>query len=983
MEVFYKSETIISIIDLFKMFSQFRSKKLNSIGITYLDAYLTSILSTKTRLEYLDYYKFILENINDNSINKQELEKVVLALNSDLDESQKYQLYISLFEYANFLKNPLNRNEIRYLLNEIHLNFSLEQELIEDIESFCSHNIELISKRNNVLIICDLNKVNVRSFLAYNCSFLSGSIYAYYIQPIKAFLVRYSGSDPLTLNNHPIFTNKTYQFTIGSIIEGEFIQPIFYSDISFKIYEIKKERIELTVDRISKIYSKTNFGIQSLSFQIASGQLMAIIGGSGSGKTTLLNLLSANIKPDSGAIYINGKELETNQYLLRKHIGFVPQDDLLMEDLTVFQNLLFSTILCRDDLNFLEQKSLVAKTLEELDLFHIQHLKVGNPLNKVISGGQRKRLNIALELIRKPSIIYLDEPTSGLSSSDALSVISLLKEITHLGKIVIINIHQPSSDIFYLFDKLLILDNNGYTSYFGNPIWAANYFKRLLNFEDSVIDDNIKFGHYSPERIINLMESKRRDEKGNITSKRIYNSKDWYERLHTNIGDPPSKLPPKVTDLPLSHTIKPSIIKQFIVFTIRNFLNRIADTSYVLMLLISAPVLALMMSFFLKSTDLITHQYWFINNDNIPTYLFISVVISIFQGMVVSAGEIFRDLTILKREAFLQLSPFAYLNSKLVYLFILNAYHIGVYVLIGNTVLQIKNLNIYYFILLWITANTSSLIGLYISSKLHSILSIYITIPFILIPKILLAGAILNFDKIHHSLASDKYVPIYANLAISRWTYEGLVNIQFSLNEYDYEIYDHLIDKSSLQYQLYFVLPYLKTKINNLSKEQQGDIDISKTMVKNVFNELRTDFPVLGKELLSSKISYNDTESLLFLINKIEKWLKLSLQQINSIIENKRTKRNIDKRKYFNRQLAEFALTSSEYVNYVHKGNKLIRKYQPCYFISRSKVGRSHYYAPYKRIGSIKIETWKYNSFILIIYGLLFYFLIFYRLSKR
>ena len=118
-------------------------------------------------------------------------------------------------------------------------------------------------------------------------------------------------------------------------------------------------------------------------------------------------------------------------------IGYIPQDDLLIEELTVQQNLLFNAKLCLDGYSSTEINDAVDKLLSELDLFDARDLKVGSPLNKYISGGQRKRLNIALELIREPQLLFVDEPTSGLSSTDSENVIALLKDQTLKGKLVL------------------------------------------------------------------------------------------------------------------------------------------------------------------------------------------------------------------------------------------------------------------------------------------------------------------------------------------------------------------------------------------------------------------------------------------------------------------------------------------------------------------------------------------------------------------
>ena len=155
-------------------------------------------------------------------------------------------------------------------------------------------------------------------------------------------------------------------------------------------------------------------------------------------------------KPDSGEVLINGHNLYSpeGKQKLKGVIGFVPQDDLLFEDLTVYQNLYYNVKMCLDNLGETGIVDAVDRILVDFDLDVIRDLKVGNPLNKIISGGQRKRLNIALELIREPTILIVDEPTSGLSSVDAEAVMNMLKEQTYKGRLVLITIHQPGSDIY-------------------------------------------------------------------------------------------------------------------------------------------------------------------------------------------------------------------------------------------------------------------------------------------------------------------------------------------------------------------------------------------------------------------------------------------------------------------------------------------------------------------------------------------------------
>src|SRR5260221_5203877 len=195
-----------------------------------------------------------------------------------------------------------------------------------------------------------------------------------------------------------------------------------------------------------------------------------MMGSSGSGKSTLLNVLNASEKPSNGRVLINGINIHEKTHEVEGVIGFIPQDDLLMEDLTVYENLYYSARLCFKHYSHKEIVRTVERVLSNLGLSEIKNLKVGSPLQKTISGGQRKRLNIGLELLREPAILFVDEPTSGLSSRDSENIMDLLKELSLRGKMIFVVIHQPSSDIFKMFDTLLILDVGGFQIYYVNPL---------------------------------------------------------------------------------------------------------------------------------------------------------------------------------------------------------------------------------------------------------------------------------------------------------------------------------------------------------------------------------------------------------------------------------------------------------------------------------------------------------------------------------
>ena len=219
--------------------------------------------------------------------------------------------------------------------------------------------------------------------------------------------------------------------------------------------------ITLEARNVEYWFSKDTIGLNKFSFEAHSGRLVGIMGVSGSGKSTFSNVISGMAQPQKGKVYINNIDIYENPEAIKGLIGYVSQDDILIEDLTVYDNLYYNARMSFNNLPLQKIRDRIDSILNTLGLYDIKDIKVGSPMNKKISGGQRKRLNIALELIREPAILILDEPTSGLSSHDSENIIELLKDLTIKGKLIFVVIHQPSSDIFKMFDQLLILDTGG------------------------------------------------------------------------------------------------------------------------------------------------------------------------------------------------------------------------------------------------------------------------------------------------------------------------------------------------------------------------------------------------------------------------------------------------------------------------------------------------------------------------------------------
>lgn len=252
------------------------------------------------------------------------------------------------------------------------------------------------------------------------------------------------------------------------------------------VYEVPSMGIERESTRI----------LNGVSGFVASGESLAILGPSGSGKTTLLNLLAGQsmYAPVSGKILFWGKERTART---KRSVGYVMQDDLFLSNLTVRETLEFTAkVRLPTEMPSEKKMERVDSVINSLRLRRCQNTQIGNQItSKGISGGERKRLNIANELIPDPLVLLGDECTSGLDSASAATVVEHFRDLSDSGKTVMCTIHQPSSYMFHMFDKVLLLAS-GRVAYFGTPSGVSSYFSHIgfpfpsasYNPSDSMLD---------------------------------------------------------------------------------------------------------------------------------------------------------------------------------------------------------------------------------------------------------------------------------------------------------------------------------------------------------------------------------------------------------------------------------------------------------------------------------------------------------------
>jgi len=778
-------------------------------------------------------------------------------INKTLTQKQKAIVLVRLFELINADRKFSEQRMA--IINTVAEVFKLSNNEFINVENFVVNND--ISKFNNseLLIINDKN-IEYENCKHFITEALDGNILILRIHSVDLYFLRYAGNEDIFLNGLPINNKKIYIFANGASIKLPKGKPIYYSDIiAHYLADSSQVRISYIAKNLEFKFPNGVKGLQNINFSEEQGRLIGLMGASGAGKTTLLNVLCGLETPSKGQILINGNNLHTEKQNLEGVIGYIPQDDLLIEELTVFQNLYYNAKFCFDDKSDNEITELVNKTLISLGLYDRKDLKVGSPLNKLISGGQRKRLNIALELIREPSILFVDEPTSGLSSRDSENVMDLLRELVLKGKLIFVVIHQPSSDIYKMFDNMMILDSGGYQIYYGNPVEAVKYFKKIDAQINSEVGECSTCGNVNPELIFNIIESKVVDEYGEYTQKRKISAKKWNEYYKKNFK---LKKVNEVTQDPPSSLHIPSWFSQFKIYTIRDFLSKISNKQYIALNLLEAPALGLILSYIIRYiADPNSNVYIFRENENIPIYIFMTLIVALFLGLTVSAEEIFRDRKILKRESFLNLSRSSYLISKVVILFFISAIQSYLFLIIANNILGIYGMNFEYWLALFTTAAFANMLGLNISASFNSAITIYILIPMIMIPMMTLSGAMFPFNKLNGKVGSVDKVPLIAEIIPTKWSYEALIVNQFKNNKFEKTFYEIEKRESNADFKNVYYLPELKNRLEYID-DNYYKLNEDKKATKTILNNLQLLKNEFAKEQNRTHIQFESIHQL-------------------------------------------------------------------------------------------------------------------------
>jgi len=831
------SEKILkALMQLFALIGSSNSERISDTNTVefFLKQQLNKELVEDYLRIYQEYYNsFEIKDVGEKlrkrtAVSSVKVIKICREINGELNQKQKLLALLRLIEITN-IDGKLNELESDFL-STVSSEFNIPYNEFANCLSFVLNSEEKSPIEPSELLVIS-NSNNNHSSIHEHDSFFETNEEVLKILRLKSiglFIVKYIGGNEIYLNGQLLDNQRIHIFSQGASIRSKKFSPLYYSEIvNYFSSDKNHQTLTFEVKNVSFRFKSRKLGLRGISFTEEGGRMVAIMGGSGAGKSTLLNVLNGNNKPSEGQVLINGFDLHKEKNKLEGFIGYISQDDLLIEDLSVYQNLSYNTKLCYADYSHQQISELVISLLKELGLYEIRDLKIGTPLQNTISGGQRKRLNIALELIREPSVLFVDEPTSGLSSRDSENIMDLLKELSLKGKLVFVVIHQPSSEIFKMFDKLLILDLGGFPIYYGNPVESLVYFKSAVNHINASDAECKTCGNVNPEQVFNIIETKVLDEDGTPTLKRKYSPQEWNEVF---LKEESKK---QFNSLKPEHSVyskfkKPGFLKQLNVFLVRDILAKLSNKQYLVINFLEAPVLAFILAYLTKFSYS-EHNYVFYENRNFIGYIFMCVVVSLFIGLTVSAEEIIKDRKILKRESYLNLSKGSYLLSKIILLFFISALQSFSFVFVGNYILEINGMYSDYWFVLFTTSCFANMLGLNISASFNSVVTIYILIPILLIPQLILSGVIVKFDELNPILSNRSKVPLTGDLMASRWAFEALIVNQFTNNEYQKIIYnsDKIMSNAEFRKTAWY------NKINDVLNETNDQLKSNKKLNSN------------------------------------------------------------------------------------------------------------------------------------------------------
>lgn len=518
------------------------------------------------------------------------------------------------------------------------------------------------------------------------------------------------------------------------------------------LLELLDQGNQIRLDAESLIIQKR---LENITLAIEPGQFVALVGGSGAGKSTLMRTLLGIEKTGGGKVYLNGDDLRKNFNIYRTQIGYVPQDDIIHQDLTVTEVLTYAAKLRLPPDT--DVRLIVQKTLEDIEMTHRQKALV-----KELSGGQRKRVSIGVELLADPKLFFLDEPTSGLDPGLDKKMMLLLRKLANQGRTIVLVTHATAN--IKLCDRVVFLGRGGHLCYFGPPQEAFDFFE-------------IKNDDFAD--IYNKLEE---SEKAPLSYAAKFQQSDLYKKYIENHISRPGTNSPRTASIPKQ--VQPLFFQQLALLSQRYFQLIGRDKVNIGLALFTAPIGISLITLAIKDKNPLI-----LGEEPDPTLaplalrvLFVFTCAAIWVGLSTSLQEIVKEAAIYLRERLVNLGLFAYLGSKvliLAVLAILQALLMSLVILIGfkSPTSELISWPVGITITAFLTLFTCMSLGLMVSALVKNGSQANSALPLLLLPQIIFSGVLFKME------GAASYI---SWLMLSRWSvgaYGALVNVNAMVPE--------------------------------------------------------------------------------------------------------------------------------------------------------------------------------------------------------
>lgn len=463
-----------------------------------------------------------------------------------------------------------------------------------------------------------------------------------------------------------------------------------------------------------------------VSLAIPPGAMVAMVGGSGAGKTTLMNMISGYSRPSSGKVFINGVNLYHTYDAVKNIIGYVPQQDIVYDNLTLWDMLIYSAKLrLPDDTALDEMRKRVSQVIGMVELAGKEHTMI-----RQLSGGQKKRASIAVELLSDPKLLFLDEPTSGLDPGTEHSLMTTLKRMASEGKTIVLVTHSTLN--LHICDKIVFMGQGGNLCFYGSVKEAVGFFH-----VDSIVKIYDMLTDHAPEWRRAFMESA-------------------YSTTAENGKDAGSGKIEKETS-------RHGSLRQIRVLTERYIKLLINDRKRMLLLVLQAPALALLISLVEDGTQ-------FDHFGMTKSLLFALSCSAFWIGILNSIQEVCKERNILRREYMTGLKLGPYISSKILVLglmcLIQTALLTAVFVwTVGGPeegVLLPAWIELY--LTAFLTSVSAAAMGIFVSTLVKNQDRAMTIAPLLLMPQILFSGLLFELTGVTKTISW---------FAICRWSMEG------------------------------------------------------------------------------------------------------------------------------------------------------------------------------------------------------------------